>query len=110
MSVQPVAYHVNMTDVNRKMVVGIGVITAELAAWARVRVEEIYDISQDLAPVDTGALKASGRIEIDNVGPLPAWKIVYGGEVYGIDYAAWAEMINGTPYLEPAIQQVLGGD
>lgn len=88
--------------------------------------QRIFDVSQDLVPVDTGALKASGQMSIDDSG-----KTVVGTVDYTADYADYVEYGTGIrgadsadagsgpynpnwpgmpaqPYLRPALDEVKG--
>jgi len=60
------------------------------------------------APVITGALRASGRME--RGGPT-SWLIMFGGGGTGVNYAAAVEYGSATrspkPYLRPAVMSVL---
>ena len=64
--------------------------------------------AKKMAPVDTGALRASGRVE----SPKPTERlIVFGGAGTGVDYAEFVEY--GTmfqvaqPYLRPAMLKAI---
>lgn len=64
----------------------------------RRKMQDAYETSQGVVPVDTGALKKSGRLEErdgDWGHPLEIDLIYGGGEV---DYAGWVEIFE--PYLE----------
>lgn len=76
----------------------------------KAHAQEVYELSQELVPVDKGPLKASGRIELsrDENGLMVA-KVVYGGET--APYALWVhenlEAYHAPPtqakYLERAV-------
>ncbi len=66
------------------------------------------------APVDTGALRASGRVEKKGRGER---HIVFGGQGTGVDYAEYVEygtlFMEAQPYLRPAMikaQQTMKGE
>ena len=66
----------------------------------------VLDLAQQLCPVDTGALRASGRVEPE--GPAPVVRVVFGGGRVG--YARFIEF--GTarsaaqPFLTPAARAI----
>lgn len=74
----------------------------------------IRDVSTQLAPVDEGDLRSSGRVEPDHEGD-DTYRIIFGG-IPGphkfVDYAAYVE--KGTsnpnypaqPYLRPAAKAI----
>lgn len=72
-----------------------------LAAATHVR-----DLARQLCPVDTGALKASGRIEPET--PAPKIRVIFGGG--DVDYAAFVEYGTAAspaqPFLTPAAQAI----
>ena len=59
-----------------------------------------------LAPVDTGALRASGRVEKKGRAER---HIVFGGQGTGVDYAEYVEYgtlyMEAQPYLRPAMMK-----
>lgn len=70
----------------------------------------VEDLATQLAPEDTGALKASGRVEPDAPNGGQAYQVVFGGGA--VDYAQYVE--RGTdnpnypaqPYLGPAREAI----
>lgn len=68
----------------------------------------VYTISDELVPVDTGDLQASGRIEPAAPNGSQAYTVKYGGG--NVDYAEYVEYgterMAAQPYLNPALQQV----
>jgi len=78
-------------------------------AIAEYYITTVYDISQDLVPVDTGDLKASGKVE-----KIPGgYRLVYSAKNRsGQDYAGYVEY--GTsrtpaqPYVNPAAEAAYG--
>ena len=69
---------------------------------------DVLDVSQQFVPVDTGALKASGRVEIETAATNRTAFIGYGdGEE--IDYAKYQEygtsQMAAQPFLTPAMAQ-----
>jgi hypothetical protein len=77
-------------------------------AVAKFYIDTVYDISQDLVPVDTGDLKDSGRVEKVGGG----YRLVYDAKNRsGQSYAGYVEY--GTtrtpaqPYLNPAADAAL---
>lgn len=92
---------------------------AKMAAKAlRNEAQEVLAKSRDLVPVDTGALKASGRVRpevgVYEVGGSMEVQITYGGTA--VDYAVYvhenlfSNHVHGqSKYLEiPLIQQAYG--
>lgn len=70
--------------------------------------EFVADLAQQLAPEQTGALKASVRVR---PGPEPGvYLVTFGGGDTGVDYATFVEY--GThaspaqPYLTPALREI----
>lgn len=68
--------------------------------------QEVYEDADANVPVDTGDLRASGRIEPDAPDGSASYQVVYGGGA--VDYARWVEEGNDNPnypaqpYLGPA--------
>lgn len=68
----------------------------------------IEDLATQLAPEDTGALKASGHVTPESPNGGAVYSVVFGGG--NVDYAAYVE--EGTdaspaqPYLHPALAQI----
>lgn len=78
-------------------------------AVANYYIHLVYDISQDLVPVDTGELKSSGTVEEMSSG----YRLRYSAlNRSGQNYAPYVEY--GTsrtaaqPYLNPAAETALG--
>lgn len=78
-------------------------------AVAKVYIDMVYEISQDLVPVDTGELKSSGTVTELSSG----YRLTYSAKNRsGQDYAGYVEY--GTsrtpaqPYVNPAAQAALG--
>ena len=75
-------------------------------AGAKQAAAYVADLAAELAPEDTGALKAS--IHADPDAPAGVGRVVAGGD--GIDYAGYVEY--GTqhspaqPYLTPALRAI----
>lgn len=69
---------------------------------------QVETAAKRLAPVDTGRLRSSitTNMHVDSEGPV----VVIGTDV---DYAVYQEFGTsrqaGTPFLRPALEQVLGG-
>jgi HK97 gp10 family phage protein len=67
---------------------------------------DVLDISQQFVPVDSGDLKASGRVEVEGSEQVTAY-IGYGNEL--IDYAKYQEYgtsnMAAQPFLTPAMAQ-----
>jgi hypothetical protein len=71
--------------------------------------EHVRDLARDLAPVDEGDLRSSGRVEPGEPDGSAEYRVVFGG-ISGpnkfVDYAEYVE--EGTPnspaqpYLDPA--------
>ncbi len=103
------------------------VITPGVRASVQAACQSIFDASQVLVAVDTGELKASGSIQIDDSG-----KTVVGRVVYTAGHAEYVEFGTGErgaasagagagpykpewpgmpaqPYLRPAYDQVKPG-
>jgi len=81
----------------------------ELAEKALIEAaNDVFSISQDLCPVDTGALKASGKITIKKDGTSTQAIISYGDDEK-VDYAAAVEYGSvrsaAQPFLTPAMAQ-----
>lgn len=68
-------------------------IVPRLIEGATVGANIVLDISQEQVPVDTGELKASGRVSVEQQGTVISGYIVYGGD--GVDYAAYVEFGTG---------------
>jgi HK97 gp10 family phage protein len=66
------------------------VITPGARASVKAACDTIYDRSQALVPVDTGALKSSGVVEIDDSG-----RTVVGTVRYTADHAEYVEFGTG---------------
>ena len=66
------------------------VITPGARASVQAACQAIFDVSQTLVPVDTGELKASGGISIDDSG-----KTVVGTVQYTAEHAAYVEFGTG---------------
>lgn len=66
--------------------------------------QDVLSISQQLVPVDTGALRQSGRVEQVNPNRV---RIIYGNET--VEYARIVEYGGGNspaqPYLTPAMAE-----
>lgn len=78
-------------------------------AVAKVYIDAVYDISQDLVPVDTGELKESGTVTEMSSG----YKLTYSAKNRsGQDYAGYVEYgtahTRAQPYVNPAAQAALG--
>jgi HK97 gp10 family phage protein len=92
-----------------------GVAQKTLGPYSKSKAEKILEISQDLVPVDTGDLKASGHIrEAVELSTEGGWQIIYDVPVKGkpgkwASYAIFPEMgtvnMSAEPYLRPAIDQ-----
>lgn len=69
----------------------------------------VLNVAQQLVPVDTGALKASGRVEPET-GGNGEYKVIFGGD--GVDYAQYVEYGNDNPnypaqpFLNPARAEI----
>lgn len=68
----------------------------------------IEDLATQLAPVDTGALQASGQVRPNSPDGSMTYQVVFGGG--DVDYAVYVEQGTDTnpaqPYLEPALNQI----
>jgi len=68
--------------------------------------EDIYQISQQLVPVDTGALKASGSTDITQIKNGLATKVAIGYGNDDVEYAKYVEYgtsnMEAQPFLTPA--------
>lgn len=78
-------------------------------AVAHYYIDLVYSLSQDLVPVDTGDLKASGRVQSVSGG----YKLIYDAKnSSGISYAGFVEYgtsrTRAQPYLTPAAEAALG--
>jgi len=69
---------------------------------------DVLDVSQQFVPVDTGALKASGAVEIER-GPTTRTATIGYGDDDKIDYAKYQEygtsQMAAQPFLTPARAQ-----
>lgn len=74
------------------------------AAILKATADDVLAISKPLVPVKTGALKASGRVEV--IGPAKV-RVGYGNEA--VDYAKFQEfgtsVTEAQPFLTPAFAQ-----
>lgn len=74
----------------------------------RALADAIYDDSQVIVPVDTGALKASGFVD----GHDSEYRIGYGDPGGPVDYARYVEFgtseMNAQPYLAPSALRYRG--
>ena len=61
-------------------------IQAGVVDWAN----RVFETSQELVPVDTGELKASGHVEVTQAG-----KQIYAAVVYDADHAVYVEYGTG---------------
>lgn len=62
----------------------------------RTRMQAAFEKSQEEVPVDTGRLRASGRLEERDTPYELEIDLIYGGG--DVDYAGWVEIFE--PYLE----------
>jgi len=86
-----------------------------MGAYSKKKAERILEISQDLVPVLSGDLKASGHIrEAVEISSEGAWQIIYDvptkdGNSKWASYAIFPEMgtsrMAAEPYLRPSIDQ-----
>jgi HK97 gp10 family phage protein len=85
--------------------------------FCREKAQEIYEASQDLVPVDTGALKESGHIEeVGSAVGEGLWYVVYDAPTkdqskwksYAIFLELGTSKMSAQPYLRPAMEQVIG--
>jgi hypothetical protein len=67
----------------------------------REAAEAMLAAATERVHVDTGLLRASGRIEERHLGSEDIYDIAFGGEEYGVDYAGYEESYH--PYLTPSI-------
>lgn len=72
----------------------------------------VHDLATQLAPEDTGALKASGRVEPEEPNGGGTYQVIFGGGNSGVDYALYVEFGNDNPnypaqpFLTPAAREI----
>ena len=85
--------------------------------FCREKAQQVYDISQELVAVDTGALKESGHIEeVGSAVGEGIWYVVYDAPTkdqskwksYAIFLELGTSKMSAQPYLRPAMEQVIG--
>lgn len=82
-----------------------GQIERELAAALHETADDIADLAQQLAPEDTGALKASKDVRPDGDG----WIVSFGRglpDIRAIAQEYGTEHSPAQPYLTPAVAQI----
>ena len=98
--------HLRVNDSQWK--IGVAVLPKACSEVGKARLRAAakrgFDSSQERVHVDTGALKASGRIVERDDGLNLEIEVVYGED---LDYAAYEESYH--PFLQPAMLQALSG-
>lgn len=97
----------DLSMVSARMPIAVAEVTGIAFEEMHRRMEQVFELSQENCPVDTGLLQSTGKLEVHEHLTMPEIVLSYGDESIGCDYAGYVEV--DEPYIEPAVQQVLHG-